>query len=137
MNNVIALDVGEQRVGVAIARAGLRIAMPLVTLTRPADDFWEQLTGLLQEHQITQVVVGLPRGLDGQETAQTTLTRNFAEQLQATCHVSVVWQDEALTSVKAEETLKASKKPYTKADIDAVAASLILNDYLQSYKVVA
>ena len=50
------------------------------------------------------------------------------------CTVPIAWQDEALTSVKAKETLQATQKPYNKADVDALAASYILADYIQEAK---
>jgi putative transcription antitermination factor YqgF len=64
--NLIALDVGEQRVGVSLVRAEVRLAATMPTLLRQAEDFWQQLEAILKEYEITTVVVGLPRGLDGQ-----------------------------------------------------------------------
>lgn len=131
--NLIALDVGEQRVGVALARAELRMATVLPTLERPAPDFWEQLTAVIQEYDASTVVVGLPRGLDGQETAQTRTVMAFGIELTQHIAVTIEWQDEALTSREAERLLKESGKPYVKSDIDAQAARLILEDYLANH----
>ena len=128
-NNVLGLDVGEQRVGVALLRAEVQIPLPLSTLQRSAEDFWGQLRKLVEGNQVATIVIGLPRGLDGQETGQTQAVRSFAAELQEQLNLPIVWQDEALTSVKAEETLQASGKAYEKPDIDALAASLILTDY--------
>jgi putative Holliday junction resolvase len=134
-SNVIALDVGEQRVGVAIAREGLSVALPLVTLGRTAANFWIELLQIVKQNNISKIVVGLPRGLDGQETAQTMAARTFGDQLKQQTELPIIWQDEAVTSVQAEALLKQQGKPYGKGDIDAVAASLILQDYLNSQKV--
>lgn len=137
LSNVLALDVGEQRVGVAIARAGLRVALPLMTLERPAVDFWQQLLMCLKQNDVTDIVIGLPRGLDGQETAQTAAAQAFGQELATQTDAKIHWQDEAVTSVNAEEILKNSGKSYQKADIDAMAATLILSDYLETVKVTA
>lgn len=131
--NLLALDVGEQRVGVALSRAEVRVATALNTLERPAADFWQQLEALLHEYEVSTVVVGLPRNLRGESTDQTRSVEAFAEELEGRFGVTVAWQDEALTSREAERLLKEGGKPYSKADIDAQAARLILEDYLASH----
>jgi putative Holliday junction resolvase len=130
-NNLLALDVGSKRVGVAIATSDVTIARPLTTLDREAEDFWQQIDTVVQAHEIDELVIGLPRGLDGQETGQTQAVRAFAEELSGQLSLPQHWQDEALTSVKARETLDARGGNYQKGDIDALAASYILADYLQ------
>lgn len=130
-SNTLGLDVGEKRVGIALLRRSPRIPVALTTLERQAEDFWQQLTKIIQDNQIEQLVIGLPRGLNGQETDQTLAAQKFATELQKQIHLPLVWQDEAVTSIQAEEALKASGKPYEKADIDATAAQLILSDYLE------
>jgi putative Holliday junction resolvase len=128
VSNLLALDVGERKIGVARANSIARIAEPLVTLPN-SQSFASELTKLINEHDASLLIVGLPRGMNGQETAQTQYVRDFMNQLSVP--VEYVFQDEALTSVNAEAQLKQSGKAYTKEDIDAVAASIILSDYLQ------
>lgn len=132
VNNSLGLDVGEVRVGVAMARSDLRIPVPLTTLSRKANDFWEQVQNLIKHNDIGEIIIGLPRGLDGQETAQTASARAFGTELASYTTIPLKWQDEALTSVKAEDTLIKSGKPYIKTDIDALAACYILNDYIET-----
>ncbi|HET9174145.1 MAG TPA: Holliday junction resolvase RuvX [Candidatus Saccharimonadales bacterium] len=128
-NSVLALDVGEKRIGVALASREARIASPLTTL--PNDDvFVSTLERLLHELNVDTIVVGLPRNLAGDDTPQTSYVRSFVEQLQSAMTISCVWQDEAATSVKAEEELRARRKGYTREDIDALSAAYILEDYL-------
>jgi putative Holliday junction resolvase len=79
------------------------------------------------------LVIGLPRGLDGQETAQTRAVREFAEQLKPAVQLPYYWQDEAVTSRQAEEELKSRGKPYQKGDIDALSATYILEDFLRDH----
>lgn len=134
-NNILALDIGEKRVGVALARAGIRVPVTLDTLERQAENFWEKLAAVIKEHDISRVVIGLPRGLEGQETAQTKYVQIFAEEFLNHFSLPMHWQDEALTSVQAESILDGSGKPYIKADVDALAASLILADYLETEKI--
>lgn len=130
MPKILALDVGGVRIGVAAADAQLRFANPLITLTND-ETIWNRLAALIQEHDVQHIVVGLPRGLQGQETAQTSICREFAEKLSERLKVAVSMQDEAATSVKAEAELRERGKPYEKSDIDALAATYILEDYLQ------
>ena len=129
MASIIALDVGDVRVGVARAHAVARIAEPLVTLSRH-DDFWRSLSELVKAQEAELMVVGLPRSLEGMDTAQTVQIRAFANELAQHISLPQVFQDEALTSHKAEVALRAAKKPYQKSDIDALAATYILEDYL-------
>lgn len=136
MNNarvVIALDVGERRIGVAVARLEARLPKPLMTIDRQKEnDIFETLNGLVKTHEAGVVVVGLPRGMEGQETAQTLLAREFAAELAKSCSAKVYLQDEAATSILAEEDLKATGKPYDKGEIDKIAAYYILRDWLAS-----
>lgn len=128
-NNLLALDIGEVRVGVAIVADGVAVPRLLPTLTN--DDL---LLGILkkiaQEKEIDRIVVGLPRNLNGEETRQTAYVRSLSEQIKSTLGLPVDFQDEALTSVQAEQTLKMNGEKYDKADIDSLAASRILVDYL-------
>lgn len=128
-NNLLALDVGAVRVGVALAAHGLNIARPLATLANDPS-LIESLRDLISEHDIKTIVVGLPRGLDSQSTQQTKMAREFSDQLKSQLAINVELQDEALTSVRARESLEQSGKSFKKSDIDAVAASLILSDYM-------
>ena len=90
-----------------------RIASPLPVLAND-ESFLLKLRDLTSEHHISQIVVGWPRGLDGQETEQTRYVENFISKLDL-CGVPVVRQDEALTSVQAEAELKKSGKNFAKA----------------------
>lgn len=134
-DSILALDVGSKRVGVAIARSGLRVPVALTTLDRENPDFWQQLVKITEENDTSLVVIGLPRGLDGQETAQTEYVRAFAKEFATYSALPTHWQDEALTSVKAEETLRQTGKTLPRGDIDALAACFILSDYLEALEV--
>lgn len=126
---ILALDVGAARIGLALAGRAARLAAPYKTIANTPDSI-EQLRTICQQEDVQAVVIGLPRGMSGQETAQTVAVRAYGAQLAAALPVAVAWQDEALTSVKAEEELTRRGKPYRKEDIDALAATYILEDYL-------
>lgn len=128
--NILSLDVGERRVGVAIASLIARLPTPLVTLDND-EHIWGKIQELRKSEGIETIVVGLPRNLSGEDTAQTQYVRDFAAHLS---DVIVVFQDEALTSRKAETELKSRGKPFAKGDIDALAATYILEDYMQTHE---
>lgn len=130
-NNIIGLDVGDKRVGVAMTNMIAKLPRPYKTLTR-GDDFWTDLQDIVKEEGITEVVVGLPRNLNGDDTVQTDATRKFVVELKQRMTVKVYTQDEALTSRKAEQELISRGKGYNKGDIDALAATYILEDYLNT-----
>lgn len=127
MSTIIALDVGTVRIGVAIANTIARLPSTYATLTNDERVF-EDIAKIIQSESVEQIVVGLPRNLSGDDTDQTRYCRDFAKQLEQ--YAAVTLQDEALTSNKAEAELQRRGKPYTKPDIDALAAVYILEDYL-------
>ena len=130
LTTIVALDVGSQRIGVASANSIAQIATPLVTLPN-TDSVVSAIASLLADESATTLVVGLPRNLNGEDTAQTQAVRQFVEMLKPAISVPVVFQDEALSSRKAEDELIARGKPFSKGDIDALAATYILEDYMQ------
>lgn len=128
---IVALDVGEKRIGVAVADTAVRIAVPFETVEVDGNEV-TTLTELIIEQSADTVVVGYPRNQSGEPTAQTTFVEDFISKF-TDLDATIVFQDESLTSVIAEQRLNAQRKPYTKADIDAQAAAIILQDYLESY----
>ena len=79
-NKILALDVGDKRVGVAIASPEARLPRPLTTLQR-GENFFEELRQIIRAEAVGELVVGLPRGLDGQSTGQTVATERFVDEL--------------------------------------------------------
>ena len=127
-HTTVGIDVGEKRIGVAVVNSIARIAMPLTTIDAQSDAL-QRVLAICKEHDAKTVVVGLPRNQSGEETAQSQMSRQFGLKLEE-AGMHVYYQDESLTSVAAEEELMKRKKPYAKADIDALAAALILQDYV-------
>jgi len=123
----LGLDFGAARVGLATGDAGAKLARPHSTVA-PG-----QLAAAIEAAgPFKAIIVGLPRGLDGQDTAQTLAVRRFSDELLEHRAEPVIFQDEAATSAVAKAELEASGKPYTKEQIDAQAAAIILQDYLDS-----
>lgn len=131
MSSILGLDIGERRIGMSLANTIARIASPYQTLLN-TETVITDIQGIITKESVELVVVGLPRNLSGEDTDQTRYCRDFAAQLSP--FVSVVFQDEALTSRKAEAELKARRKPYQKEDIDSLAATYILEDYLNNQR---
>jgi putative Holliday junction resolvase len=130
-HEILALDVGQVRIGLARASSTVRLAEPLQTLT-VSETIYQDIAAICAERQVGQLVVGLPRNLNGQETAQTKAVQSFVEGLQAVVRLPIAWQDEAVTSRQAEAELNRRGKPYERGDIDALAACYILDDYLRT-----
>lgn len=130
-DNLLALDVGERRIGVARADSVGRIAAPLTTLDVDGTEL-VALQRILLEDDITGLVVGLPRNMSGEPTQQTQLVQQFVQNRLQAFDLPIAYQDESLTSVAAEKELQKRKKPYQKSDIDALAATLILQDYMEA-----
>lgn len=127
----LALDVGEKRIGVASGDSVVRIAVPIDTVEVDGAEMEKIARHIVNENPAV-IVIGYPRNQSGEATAQSEFVEMFAEKLKDIAP-KIVFQDESLTSVLAEERLKSYKKPYTKGDIDAQAAALILQDYLEQH----
>lgn len=127
---IMALDVGGRRIGVARANIVARLPEPLVTLVND-DQIFIQLNKLVKEEQVAALIIGLPRGMNGQETEQTKITRNFSARLQQHISIPVYLQDESLTSRQAEQELQKRGQYHDKAMVDALAATYILEDFLR------
>ncbi len=127
--SVLGLDVGAKRIGVAVASLEARLPHPLITLESD-DTFWPALENIIEVEGVEIVVVGFPRGMQGQHTAQTEAIEAFTAELRQHVALPIHMQDEALTSKHAETELRARGKPYDRAAIDALAATYILEDFL-------
>lgn len=129
--NLLALDVGEKRIGVATASDSIRIAVAFTTLDVDGTEI-DEIAKIIARENTDIIVVGYPRNQSGEATAQTAFSEAFAARLEGMVD-RIEFQDESLTSVMAEGQLKSDGRPYTKADIDARAAAIILQDYMESH----
>ena len=129
-SKIIGLDIGEKRIGVASADAVARVAHPLTTL-EVDDQILDSIVALLHE-DVTMIVVGLPRNMQGEETAQSEVVRQFVRDLEQKTDLPIELQDESLTSVEAEKRLKLANPNFEKGDVDKEAAAIILQDKLDA-----
>lgn len=129
----MGLDVGSRRIGVALSDQGQILASPLTTVRQGTSTIGE-LRRIIDEHEVVGIVAGLPTGLSGREGAQASETRVFAEAAAVALERPLAYWDERLTSTQAERMLidagKTSKQ--RRGLIDALAASLMLQSYLDS-----
>ncbi len=138
---LIGLDIGDRWIGVAFGDSDLRIATPLGVIPRGAfDQNIRALRRFVDDYDAAALVVGLPRNMDGTLGPQAQATQAYAEQITHALDVRLVLWDERLTTVEAtrktEETGRAaSARPArrgkkSRRTLDAVAAAIILQDYL-------
>jgi putative Holliday junction resolvase len=139
VGRVAGLDVGERRIGVAVSDLTGTLARPVGVLQTSGLDgdavervFTELSRLAAEEDGLASLVVGLPRRLDGSPNDMTPRVQTFAAALGARIGVPVVLQDERLTSREAESRLAVREKDWRarKKQIDAAAAAIILQDYL-------
>lgn len=137
---ILAFDFGRRRIGVACGDTISRNAAALKTLpATAAGPRWETLEALMREWRPDLAVVGLPYNADGSESSMTGDARSFAAQLQARFSLDVELVDERYSSMDASARLKSEresglrKRRVAKADIDAVAATIILERWFTAH----
>ena len=144
---ILAVDYGRARIGLALADSETRMAQPLSTLERiNRNEDMRRLRELVSEHNVKQIVVGLPLRLDGTRGEMAEEAERFAQRVRKQIGVPVEMVDERLTSWEAERLLeevqgrfihedkltgsKKTKSVQAKMTVDAVAAAVILKEYL-------
>jgi putative Holliday junction resolvase len=139
---VLAVDVGQRRVGLAISDRSGTLARPLSTLTVTSeadavDRVASEVTRLAAEEDgLSTIVVGMPARLDGSPTTATPRVAAFVDSLKRRTPVAVVCEDERLSSREAESRLALGERDWRrrKKKLDAAAAAVILQDYLDRQK---
>jgi putative holliday junction resolvase len=121
----IGLDLGERRIGVARLNTMVGMAEPLSLIETASQDVLKEIDSIVLEYSANGIVVGLPRGLDGQETSQTAYCREFAANLKNSLHIPVYLIDEAGTSKAADERMGKGSN----FSRDSVAAAILLEDF--------
>lgn len=130
---IVGLDVGTRRIGVAIADTNVRIAVPKTTVIVNNGFEFAEIARIARANNTNWFVLGMPRSNEGNQTAQSKYVKQFANSLKnAIPGAKIRFQDESLTSVEAEKRLKSRKKGYKKEEIDAEAATIILQDFIES-----
>jgi putative Holliday junction resolvase len=135
MPRIMGLDVGEKTVGVAVSDETGMLASPLVTIERTdsikAD--LREVVRLMEEHDVSKVVIGIPIMLSGEEAVQAAKVREFGDRLAKRVRVPVEYWDERLSTVQAHRVLIETGKTREERRqiVDKVAAAIILQGYIE------
>jgi putative Holliday junction resolvase len=145
--SILSIDYGRERMGLAIANANTPVAQPLATIQRiNRNEDMRRLRELVRGHAVKQIVVGLPLKLDGTRGDMALEAERFARRVRKQLGLPVELVDERLTSWEAERLLEETqgrflhaeksggrkpKKAAARATVDAMAAAVILKDYLE------
>lgn len=130
---IMAIDYGDARTGVAVSdAAGMLTGYTTVIQGRNPERVAEELAQIARERQADELVMGFPRNMDGTEGPRAGLYRDFAKLVEEKTGMPVRLWDERRTTIEAHQILHASGKKMKahKKNVDAVAASLILEGYL-------
>lgn len=137
---IMGLDYGSKTVGVALTDALGITAQPLETITRDSEKKLRRtlarIEQLVKEHEVDEIVIGLPLNMDDSEGERAVKAREFAEKVGARTGLKITMQDERLSTVTAMETLSEMgvKGRDMKTYVDKIAAAYILEDYLNERK---
>jgi len=127
----LGLDIGDKRIGVALSDPQGILASPLAIINcRDERADVEAIIAIINQHQAEQIIVGLPRSMDGSIGKQAEKVKAFTQELCNHTKVPVEFRDERLSTVLANRLMREVKKTREKVGRDAIAAALILQCYL-------
>ena len=129
----LGLDVGDKRIGVALSDPEGILASPFATINRRDETAdVEAIIGIVSQKGVAQIIVGLPRSMDGSIGRQAEKVKAFTQKLRNHTKVQVEFRDERLSTVSAKRLMQEvnTKKAREKARRDAIAAAIILQGYL-------
>jgi len=132
---VVALDIGERRVGVAISDPTGKVATPLDVLdAKEASRPGGRLQRIVEDYEVEIAVVGLPLSMDGTEGPQARRVREVAERMAHFLPITLQFVDERLSSVEAKRRMREAgyDERHQRGSVDMVAASIFLQDYLDA-----
>ncbi len=133
-NPVLALDVGDVRVGLALSDLSGMLASPYKTVLRAKGTAQKEILKLVKEHGIRVIVVGLPLDESNQRTKQCLSIENFCRRLERRIPAKFVFVDEYSSTLEASEIKRARhesrNKKSSKSDLDALSAAVLLQSYL-------
>ena len=134
---ILALDVGDRRIGVALSDPLSILASPLTTIDRSTPETEAAIDAVLalaEQHEAAEILVGIPYLMSGRIGAQARITLDFAQSLSERTNIPITHADERLSSVQADRMLTQSGAPSTgdKSRTDSAAAAVILQAYLDA-----
>lgn len=131
----MGIDFGLARIGIALSDDTKFLASPFETYKRKGDNIdLNYICKLIQDKKVDEIVCGLPMNMQGEEQEIAKATREFMDQLKSIVDIDIHFVDERLSSIMAEEMLRETERDWKKRKekLDSVAASIILQDYLDS-----
>ena len=136
MKRLMGLDLGERRIGVAISDPTRTLARPVTTVLRTSKEAdVAAINALVDEYSVGRIIIGLPLSLDGSEGPQARSVRRYARFLSDSLALPIEFCDERYSTVEAGEIMRGKSKRSKKgtgAEIDAMAAAVILQTYLDT-----
>ena len=135
MRRLLAIDYGEKRLGLAISDPNQIISKPLKTIILSDSQYiYNELEKIISDYEIQKLIIGLPLGMDGKNTQQTSKVEAFKEDLQNKISIPVILFDERLSSVSAKKSLisQGIKTGHNKSKIDQTAAAIFLQHFLDT-----
>ena len=133
MGRFLAIDFGEKRVGLALSDPTKIIAKPFKSISYTnQDDLLNKISLIIEQKNVEKIILGLPIGLKGQQTAQTNRVFEFYNLIKDKNDIQIVMEDERLSSISAKKSLVLQniKTGHNKALIDETAAAIFLQLYL-------
>jgi len=133
----LGLDIGDKRIGVALSDAEGILASPFTIISRRDETTdIETIINIISRYQVKQVIVGLPRSMDGSIGKQAEKVKAFTQKLCQHIEVPLEFRDERLSTISAKRLMQAvsTKKTKEKVRYDAIAAALILQGYLDEVR---
>ena len=131
----MGLDVGDRRIGVALSDPGGILASPFTIIERSGlERDIEAIADIVRQQEVGQIIVGLPRSMDGRIRQQARKVQDFVHELCGRVAVPVEFRDERLTSVSAKRLMQGSGRKKSRGNrtrYDAGAAAVILQSYLE------
>lgn len=135
MGRVLAIDYGRKRIGLAVSDSKKTVALPLKTIDTDKSDPIREISNVVREYKIEEVVIGLPLLPNGREGRRAKEVKSFKDRLSESISLPIFFFDERLTTMEATGLLRQYKEPRkNKEKIDAIAAQLILESYLEKRK---
>lgn len=135
---LMGLDYGSKTVGVALSDELMLTAQEFETITRKSENKLRKtlarLEEIITEKKVSKIILGRPLNMDGSTGERVRMCEEFASLLEKRTGLGIIWQDERLTTVEANDILADSgvKKEDRKKYIDQVAAALILEEYMKN-----
>lgn len=134
---ILAVDLGKVRTGIAVSDKGELLASPVCVIKESNGDLLiKKIIEIVNEYKVEEIVIGLPKNMDGTEGGSAAYAREFSDILREKTNLNIVMQDERGTTITAHNYLNITDKKGKKRKeiVDSVAAVIILQDYLDHRK---